>query len=106
MKGLKIPLRELSKRYPLFVVSNCQAGYIELVFEKTGLGKYFTGHLLPGDTGEAKAANIQTIAKKYELKAPVYVGDTFRGLPGLSGRRKCHLYLPLMALGRWIHRIM
>ena len=29
------------------------------------------------DTGEAKAHNIQTIAKKYELKAPVYVGDTF-----------------------------
>lgn len=76
-EGLEDTLRELSKRYPLFVVSNCQAGYIELVFEKTGLGKYFTGHLCPGDTGEAKAANIQTIVKKYELKAPVYVGDTF-----------------------------
>ena len=70
-------LKELNKRYPLFVVSNCQAGYIELVFEKTGLGKYFTGHLCPGDSGEAKAANIRSIAKKYQLKAPVYVGDTF-----------------------------
>ena len=76
-EGLEDTLKELKKRYPLFVVSNCQAGYIELVFEKTGLGKYFTEHLCPGDTGEAKAANIQSIAKKYQLKAPVYVGDTF-----------------------------
>ena len=49
--------------YKRQVVSNCQAGYIELVFEKTGLGKYFTGHLCPGDSGEAKAANIRSIAK-------------------------------------------
>ena len=75
--GLEETLKELNKRYPLFVVSNCQAGYIELVFEKTGLGKYFTGHLCPGDSGEAKTANIRSIAKKYQLKAPVYVGDTF-----------------------------
>ena len=75
--GLEETLKELNKRYPLFVVSNCQAGYSELVFEKTGLGKYFTGHLCPGDSGEAKAANIRSIAKKYQLKAPVYVGDTF-----------------------------
>ena len=76
-EGLEDTLKGLSKRYPLFVVSNCQAGYIELVFEKTGLGQYFTGHLCPGDTGQAKAANIQAVAKKYNLKAPVYVGDTF-----------------------------
>ncbi|MDD5804534.1 HAD family hydrolase [Blautia sp. HCP3S3_H10_1] len=76
-QGLEATLKELSSRYPLFVVSNCQAGYIELVFEKTGLGCYFTGHLCPGDTGEAKAANIRSIVQKYHLKAPVYVGDTF-----------------------------
>lgn len=76
-EGLEDVLKVLAARYPLFVVSNCQAGYIELVFEKTGLGKYFQGHLCPGDTGEAKAANIRSIVRKYHLKAPVYVGDTF-----------------------------
>ena len=74
---LEETLKILSSRFPLFIVSNCQAGYIELVFEKTGLGKYFQGHLCPGDTGEAKAANIRSIVRKYHLKAPVYVGDTF-----------------------------
>ncbi len=74
---LEETLKVLKERYPLFVVSNCEAGYIELVFEKTGLGKYFSGHLCPGDTGEAKAANIYSIVRNHHLKAPVYVGDTF-----------------------------
>lgn len=34
--GLEETLKELNKRYPLFVVSNCQAGYIELVLRKQG----------------------------------------------------------------------
>ena len=76
-EGLEETLKVLKARYPLFVVSNCEAGYIELVFEKTGLGKYFQGHLCPGDTGEAKAANICSIVRNHHLKAPVYVGDTF-----------------------------
>lgn len=69
-------LSMLSERYPLFIVSNCQAGYIEVFLQATGLGSYFRDHLCPGDTGQAKAENISTIVKKYRLKAPVYVGDT------------------------------
>ncbi len=69
-------LKTLSEKYPLFIVSNCQAGYIEVFLEATGFGKYFKGHLCPGDTGKAKAANIQEIARRFQLKDPVYVGDT------------------------------
>lgn len=69
-------LSTLSQKYPLFIVSNCQAGYIEVFLEATGFGKYFKGHLCPGDTGNAKAANIREIAGRFQLKAPVYVGDT------------------------------
>lgn len=69
-------LQLLSKRYPLFIVSNCQAGYIEVFLEATGLGSYFKDHLCPGDTGQAKAENITAIIKKHNLKCPVYVGDT------------------------------
>ncbi|MDO5135447.1 MAG: HAD family hydrolase [Eubacteriales bacterium] len=74
--GMEETLRELSKKVPLFIVSNCQAGYIELFLEKTGLGPLFQDHLCPGDTGEAKAENIMTIVKRHHLSAPVYVGDT------------------------------
>lgn len=69
-------LEFLSGRYPLYIVSNCQAGYIEVFLEATGLGRYFKDHLCPGDTGLAKAENIQKIVEKHQLKAPVYVGDT------------------------------
>lgn len=75
-EDLEEMLKALSQRYPLYIVSNCQAGYIEVFLESSGLGKYFKGHLCPGDTGMAKAENIVKIAKDYGLKEPVYVGDT------------------------------
>ena len=73
---LEKTLAALSKRYPLFIVSNCQAGYIEVFLEATGFGPYFIDHLCPGDTDLAKAGNIRKIVEKHHLKAPVYVGDT------------------------------
>lgn len=75
-EDLEETLAALSKKYPLFIVSNCQAGYIEVFLKATGFGKYFTDHLCPGDTGMAKGANIRQIVKVHSLKAPVYVGDT------------------------------
>ena len=73
---LEKTLQQLKENYRLFIVSNCQAGYIEVFLETSGLGSYFEGHLCPGDTGNAKADNICKIIQEYHLKAPVYVGDT------------------------------
>ena len=73
---LEETLKTLSGKYPLFIVSNCQAGYIEVFLQATGLYRYFHGHLCPGDTGVAKAENLRLIKEKYHLKSPVYVGDT------------------------------
>lgn len=75
-EGLEEALKILGSKYRLFIVSNCQAGYIEVFLKATGLAGYFEGHLCPGDTGKAKASNIRTIVETYGLKAPVYVGDT------------------------------
>ncbi|UWP58767.1 HAD family hydrolase [Ruminococcus gauvreauii] len=66
----------LSGRYPLFLVSNCEAGYIETFLECTGFGCYIKDHLCPGDTGNAKADNILEIIRRHDLKSPAYVGDT------------------------------
>ena len=74
--GLEETLKILSSKYPLYIVSNCEAGYIETFLEETGLAAYFQGHLCPGDTGNAKAANIRQIVHDYRLEEPVYVGDT------------------------------
>ncbi len=74
--GIRQVIKELSKKYSLYIVSNCQAGYIEDFLEGTGLGEYFKDHLCPGDTGVAKAENIKEIVRRNNLKDAVYVGDT------------------------------
>lgn len=74
--GMEETLAELSKKYKLYLVSNCEAGYIEVFLEATGFASYFQGHLCPGDTGNAKASNICQIIREHDLKSPVYVGDT------------------------------
>lgn len=75
-EGIEEMLDTLGRRYPLFIVSNCQAGYIELFLKVTGLSRYFKGHHCPGDTGLDKAGNISLIVKEFSLKEPAYVGDT------------------------------
>lgn len=75
-EDLEVLLQTLSREYPLFIVSNCQAGYIEVFLKSTGFGHYFKDHLCPGDTGMAKAENIQEIIRRHSLSAPVYIGDT------------------------------
>ena len=75
--GLEETLKVLrDQNYPLYIVSNCQAGYIEVFLQGTHTEEYFTGHLCPGDTGKAKAENILEIKERYGLKSPYYVGDT------------------------------
>lgn len=74
--GEEEALSALSKKYPLFVVSNCQSGYIEAFYQGTGLEKYFTDFESAGNTGLTKAENIALVVKRHGLKKPVYVGDT------------------------------
>lgn len=74
--GLKEALAALAERYPLFVVSNCQKGYIERMYSATDTEKYFRDKLSYGDTGKYKADNIKAMINRYHLQAPVYVGDT------------------------------
>ena len=69
-------IKKLSGSVPIFIVSNCQEGYIELFMRKTGCKEYITDHLCPGDTGLLKADNIRKIVKDHGLALPVYVGDT------------------------------
>ncbi|WP_082232876.1 HAD family hydrolase [Halobacillus massiliensis] len=69
-------LKELAGRYKLFIVSNCQDGYIEAFYEAHGLEPHFIDYENPGRTGLSKGENIQLIIDRNDLKDPVYVGDT------------------------------
>lgn len=74
--GIEALLRELAGRVPLFIVSNCQTGYIESFLEVTGLRGCFTATRCEGDSGLSKAENIRLLCRDYALARPVYVGDT------------------------------
>lgn len=74
--GVREVLFRLGERYPLFIVSNCQAGYIQAFWESTGLGSCFRAGICPDDTGELKGPNIRRVIREYGLTQAVYVGDT------------------------------
>ena len=73
---LERELDRLSKSFKLFIVSNCQSGYIETFLEYHKLCKYFADFECPGGTGLAKAENIRIIMERNSLDRAVYVGDT------------------------------
>ena len=73
---LEETLKYLAPKYKLFVVSNCQSGYIEIFLNTSGLGHYFSGHQCYGTKKQPKWENIKDIVNDHNLEAPVYVGDT------------------------------
>lgn len=74
--GVVDTIKTLSEKLPLFIVSNCQSGYIELFLEKTGLSSYIVDIECFGNTGKMKSENILLLMERNHLKNPVYVGDT------------------------------
>ena len=75
-EDLEEVLKYLSNKYKLFIVSNCQSGYIESFFKGHKLDKYFTDIECAGNTGMEKGENNLLIIERNSLKNPVYVGDT------------------------------
>ena len=69
-------LRELHKTHKLFIVSNCQSGYIEAFMHAHHLEECFDGKLSFGETQKSKGDNIKTVIRENKLMQPVYVGDT------------------------------
>lgn len=69
-------LNYLASKYKLFIVSNCQTGYIEVFLKLSRMGQYFMGHQCYGTKGNPKSENIKDIVNDYQLTTPVYVGDT------------------------------
>ena len=75
-KGVIESLNNLYGKIPLFIVSNCQSGYIELVMKKNNITHLIKDFECFGNTGLSKSENISLIVKRNNLKNPVYVGDT------------------------------
>ncbi|MCR4672903.1 MAG: HAD family hydrolase [Lachnospiraceae bacterium] len=60
----------------MYIVSNCQTGYIESFYSGNGLGRFFLDQECMGNTGLSKAENIRLVMERNGLEAPVFIGDT------------------------------
>ncbi len=69
-------LHVLEQNYSLYIVSNCQQGYIEAFLEYYGWERYFADIECFGNTGRSKGENIRALMERNGLARAVYVGDT------------------------------
>lgn len=69
-------LEKLAACYKLYIVSNCQVGYIDSFYAGNGTGKYFQDQECMEATGLSKGQNIRLVMKRNQLKSAVFIGDT------------------------------
>jgi len=74
--GVALGLKALSRRYSLYIVSNCESRYIEKFLELPQLGALFMDFECRGNTGRSKAYNLRSVIRRNGLRAPAYVGDS------------------------------
>ena len=86
---LEETLKMLSLDYELYIVSNCQDGYVDAFLHAHQLESYFKDYEMSGRTGLDKGHNIKLIMKRNTIDQAFYVGDTegdedasrFAGIP-------------------------
>ena len=86
---VKETLEALSRKVPLFIVSNCQDGYIQTFLEFSGLGELFDDFESAGATGLSKGENNKLVIERNGIDRAIYIGDTqgdlnsadFAGIP-------------------------
>ena len=74
--GVADGLVRLSALLPLFIVSNCQAGYIETFLALQRCAALFKDFECWGNTGQSKPENLRRVIERNRLRAPLFVGDT------------------------------
>ncbi|MBO9690764.1 HAD family hydrolase [Chryseobacterium sp.] len=77
-EGVEDTLRSLAATHSLFIVSNCQDGYIESFLEYYQFDDLFADFESHGRTQKPKAENIRLLMERNQLSIEdsVYIGDT------------------------------
>ena len=86
---LEEALKALSPHYDLYIVSNCQDGYVPAFLHAHKMEAYFKDIEMSGRTGMDKGHNIRLLMERNNIRRAVYVGDTegdekasrFAGIP-------------------------
>jgi len=75
-KGAPEAVIDLSKRFPLFIVSNCHPRMLNNFLALPTMKGLFQDWTCYGETGLTKGQNIISIIKRNNLKSPIYIGDS------------------------------
>lgn len=73
--GVEETFAKLKEKYELYIVSNCQSGYIEAFLSYYKLGKYISDIECYGNNEKQKEDNIALVVSRNALTDAVYVGD-------------------------------
>ena len=79
-EGVAELIPALNKRYSLYIVSNCEDGYIQSFLNYHKMWPYISDIECIGRTGLHKGENIALIVKRNGLEKAVYMGDTERDM--------------------------
>ncbi len=74
--GVRAGLARLVRLKPLFIVSNCQAGYVETFLRLNALDGTFRDFECWGNTRRSKGDNLRALVARNGLSNPLYIGDT------------------------------
>lgn len=69
-------IRAMAKERKIFIVSNCETGYVQLFLEKTRLENEIADAEWFGRTGAPKGESIRRLMERNGLRDALYVGDT------------------------------
>ena len=78
--GVEELIPVLKNRYTLYIVSNCEDGYIQSFLNYHKMWPFISDIECIGRTGLHKGENISLILKRNGLERAVYVGDTERDM--------------------------
>lgn len=76
--GVRAGMERLAEKYKLYIVSNCQCGYIELVMRKNRIEHLIRDFECFGNTGTCKGETISILMERNGIakEDAVYIGDT------------------------------
>ena len=75
-EGVQETIKKLSEKYPLYIVSNCQDGYIEAFLKAHNFTDIFEDTECWGRTRAPKGVSNKILIERNNLNNPVYIGDT------------------------------
>lgn len=74
--GVLEGIRALARERGVYIVSNCENGYVDMFLEKTGLGDVIADAEWYGRTLAPKGESIRILMERNSIRDAAYVGDT------------------------------